>query len=462
MPFSTIYQRFVEGAPASVMVQSVLERVFAPQKIDRLFEKHAKRQYTRRLLFSAIVGLMSLVVLRLRKSVNAAYRPLSKTLSVSLTAVYDKLNCMEPEVSAGLVRDTAQEMATAIHDMKGALPPLVEGHRVIYLDGNCLAGSEHRIFELRDVRAAALPGKSLVMLDQETGLVWDIVPCEDGHAQERSLLDRVLEKLEERQVWVADRNFCTARFLASLHQRGVHFVIRRHGNLPCRTVGRRYRMVPRKQWPAVYEEEAVIWNVEDTPIQVRLITVVRKAPTRDGEHEIAILTNLSCRQANAEKVAAIYASRWGLETAFQKLTDVLRCEVDTLGYPKAALFAFSVAVTSYNVVATLEAGLRAVHGGEKIKTTLSTYHLTAEIAVTHGGMMRVVPVQDWQRIRRMTRAEFARLLLGLARRIDLDQMRKATRGPKHPVTPKTRYRNTPHVSTKKLLEQSRGTRVRTP
>jgi hypothetical protein len=75
------------------------------------------------------------------------------------------------------------------------MAPLLPGFLVVYLDGNCLAGTVHRVFELHDVHAAALPGKSLALLDQQTGLVLDLVPCEDGHAQQRSLLARVLDKV---------------------------------------------------------------------------------------------------------------------------------------------------------------------------------------------------------------------------------------------------------------------------
>ncbi len=40
---------------------------------------------------------------------------------------------------------------------------------------------------LRAIGAVALPGKSLVVLDPELRLAINVFPCEDGHAQERSL-----------------------------------------------------------------------------------------------------------------------------------------------------------------------------------------------------------------------------------------------------------------------------------
>jgi hypothetical protein len=54
------------------MTQAALENALNPTIIDQLFEDYAERQYTRELLFSSIVELMSLVVCRLPPSINAA------------------------------------------------------------------------------------------------------------------------------------------------------------------------------------------------------------------------------------------------------------------------------------------------------------------------------------------------------------------------------------------------------
>src|SRR5262249_8148512 len=44
---------------------------------------------------------------------------------------------------------------------------------------------DHRLKELRQTTAAALPGKSLVVLDPALGLAIDVIPCEDGHGHSR-------------------------------------------------------------------------------------------------------------------------------------------------------------------------------------------------------------------------------------------------------------------------------------
>ena len=104
-------------------------------------------------------------------------------------------------------------------------PPKKEvlpGLEVFYLDGNHLAATEHRLAELRVTREGPLPGQSLALLDAQRELIVDLVPCEDGHAQERSLLPELLERIRAGIVIVADRNFCTSKFLFGLAaRRGV-------------------------------------------------------------------------------------------------------------------------------------------------------------------------------------------------------------------------------------------------
>jgi len=101
------------------MILGLMEHIFSSRQIDLIFEKHAKIQYTRELLFSSVVDLMSLVVCGIYPSVNATYRAKAEALQVSRTAVYDKINRVEPGVSAALLRSTAGEMVGLIELMGG-------------------------------------------------------------------------------------------------------------------------------------------------------------------------------------------------------------------------------------------------------------------------------------------------------------------------------------------------------
>jgi hypothetical protein len=90
---------------------------------------------------------------------------------------------------------------------------------------------------------------------------------------------------------------------------------------------------------AVYRDQKEAVGVHypgtDAEVVARRITVTLDTPTRDGETEIPLTTNLSAKAADALTVAALHRHRWQLETAFQATTVDLKCEIDTLGYPQA-------------------------------------------------------------------------------------------------------------------------------
>ena len=203
--FSDVFERFIQNRPIAVMVRVLLESWLNADQLDRWFDTVRQSQYTKDLLFSSIVGLMLNVVCNIRPSVHSAYR--HSAIEASVVALYGKLQNLEPTTSQGLVRYIAGEGEALIHQIGGTNPPLLPGYRVKFLDGNCIEATEHRLEVLRGTRAGALPGKALVVFDPQLGLAVDVFPCEDGHAQERSLLSAVADTVQEADLWVMDRNF---------------------------------------------------------------------------------------------------------------------------------------------------------------------------------------------------------------------------------------------------------------
>jgi IS4 transposase len=167
------------------MARLTLERAISAAWVDDVFEQHRQRQYTREILFSTVVDLMSLVAVGLRPSLHAAAKS-SKELKVSMTALYDKVNHAEPAVMQALVQGSAERLAPVVASLREGVAPWAPGYRVRIVDGNHLPGSQKRLTALRGFRGAALPGQSLVVFDPDLGLVVDLEPCEDGHVQEPS------------------------------------------------------------------------------------------------------------------------------------------------------------------------------------------------------------------------------------------------------------------------------------
>jgi hypothetical protein len=457
--FGEILEKFAENSPVTVMVRALLERILNPEKLDGWFELTRRKQYTRDILFSSLVGLILQVVCRNHPSVNAAYR--RSDIAASIVSVYAKLKGIELTTSQALVRDIAGETKALIEQMGGAHPSRLPGYRIKYLDGNCLKASEHRLNVLRDTAAGALPGKSLVTFDPQLGIAIDVFPCADGHAQERALLGAVIETVEPDDVWVADRNFCVKRFLYEIHGRHAFFIIREHGNLITNPL-EKMTFVGKTASGKVFEQTVQLTAENSETWTLRRITVKLNKKTRDGDETLVILTNLPVAIADAMTVAEVYRTRWGIETAFQKLEKHLNSEIETLGYPQAALFGFCLALVAFNLYAVVMAALRAAHPEQATDHTVSEYYLAGEIATTMNGLNIAVPEQDWVIFAQTRIAQFCEYLLSLAQRANLHHYRKATRGPKKPPPPRTKFKGQPHVSTAKLLAASQAAKKMTP
>ena len=451
----SIFDRFVEDSPITVMAGAAMARVLSSERLDALFERASQGQYVNELLFSNTFYLMADVVSGTRKSIHHAYQSSRHEVGVSVVSVYGKLQGIEPCTSRALVRDVAGELQVLHEELGASLPPMVTGYHTRILDGNCLAVSQHRIKELRRTGARALPGKSLVVLDADNRLIVDLFPCEDGHSQERALLDQVIETVVEDDLWIADRNFCTFDFLHEVTQRQAFFAIRQHGNLSCEGLGplsERGRIAT----GTVFEQPVQSCGSDGQSLELRRIELQLEEPTRNGNPSIAVLTNLPVDGpggVSAQHVVELYRKRWNIETAFQELARDLNSEIETLGYPKAALFGFCVAVVLYNAVALMRAALRGAHGVQKVEEEVSDYYIAAELETTSRGIMIAIPEKYWAVFGQMSLTQFASTILMLAAKVQLRQFRKHPRKPKK-KRPKPNYDpKHPHVSTARLIAQ---------
>jgi hypothetical protein len=450
MLLDKVFEPFIRETPICVMARGALQRILDPGHIDQLFVHTAQRQYTNELLFSSLVDLMARVVLGQEPSVHAAYRKVEEQLPVSDQSVYNKLQHLELAVSAALVRDSARRVTPVIRALRASLPPLLPGYHIKFLDGNHLAATEHRLEELRRTWAAPLPGLALAVLDQEHMTVTEVLLTEDGHAQERVLLGEVYPLVRKGDVWVADRNFCTLGFLAALFARRGSFVLRQHGNVQGELLGQR-KSKGRCETGWVYEQRLRLRAEQGEALEVRRITVVLDEPTRDGDTEIHILTNLPAKEVPAARVAEVYRERWTIEGLFFEAAQALSCEIDTLCYPKAALFAFCLGLLACNAVALLKAALRAEHGEEVVRQQLSAYYLVLEVRQTYAGMMVAIPPAHWSVFEGFSDIRVARVLREIASHVSIRRYRKTPRGPKKPPPQRRRYKNGEHVATSQVI-----------
>jgi hypothetical protein len=452
MVLSQVFETFAKSNPVAVMARALMDRALDAKALDAVFRRRAKRQYEKQLLFSSLVELMALVVCGMHPSVHKAYRAMRKQIPVTLTALYAKLNGVEVDTSEALVVHSAEQLRPVVDALGGQRSRWLPGYRIKVLDGNHLAATDRRLEVLRDCAAGPLPSQSLVVLEPETGLATQMVGCEDGHAQERSLLEPVLAAVQLKDVYIADRNFCTLGFLFGVAAHGGFFAIRQHAQLPVASHGSLRRRGRTDTGEVV--EQSITLRMDGQEFSIRRIVVHLDSPTRDGDSELSILTNLPPGDADARTVADLYRRRWTIESLFARVERNLQSELASLAYPGAAVFAFAVALVASNLFAVVHAALTAAQqtyeDAKVAQMPLSDFAIVEEIRTVYRGMNVVLDDKQWRPLQTLPAGSLANLLLRWAQHVDWPQFRKAVRGPK--VTRKrTRFLDTPHVSTARLL-----------
>jgi hypothetical protein len=280
MLLPAILNPFAKGAAPAVMIRLALDWMIQRTSLDPLLKKVAPGQYNRQFLLSHLVEVMADVACGFRSSPRAAF--LKRQF----------LARMEPAVPAAVVRETADRARELIAAAQGLLPEPIPGYSARILDGNVLAGTDHRIEELRATRAATLPGKLLAIYEPISGLVRDVILEENAHTQERALLDQVIVELG--QLWIMDRNFCVRTFLFRILRSEAFFLVRRHKTcLPFEPI-EPLRSVGRCDTGEILEQS--IWvddpECEGRRYRLRWIVLRLDRPTREGETEIVLITNL--------------------------------------------------------------------------------------------------------------------------------------------------------------------------
>lgn len=451
--FSTLVLHFAQQTPVGMMVQGLLERALPADEVEQLFANHAKVQYERKLLFTDIVELMSVVVCRIRPSIGSAIKNWRKKLPAGRKAIYEKINHTEPQLGQQLVQHSAAKLAPLIDALKARQESIIPGYRVRILDGNHHAVTDHRLQILRHTTAGPLPGFSLVVYEPELDLVTHQFPCEDGHDSERNQHDNIFKIVAEGDVWIADRHFCTTRFLAGFIARKAMFVIREHAtNAPWEEVTP-WQHCGRGSTGEVYEQQVRLCFGDGTYQTIRRIKIILDKPIRGGERELYILTNLPMT-VTATTVAEAYRKRWTIETSFQDIEANLRSEIATLNQPRAALFVFAVALVAFNIYRMIKNAIRAEHGTAAAES-LSGYDVANEVAGMQRSLQELIPQEYWQTLSHYSLMQWAGWLRELARKIPLARFQKFKQYPKKPKVKPVHNPSEPHVSTYRKLQEAK-------
>lgn len=440
---------FILRAPLPVLVRSCLEWLIDDAALGYLFDETAEHQYTRELTLGFMVDLMLDVACGIQPSAGAALKAYREQMNASRQAFYGKLNRMEPVVSAAIVKHVAELADIIIEQLGVREAEPVPGYRVRIVDGTYMGGrTEHRIKPLRKTNSAGLTSMAIAVFDPGSRTVRQMIPQEDAYTQERALLDQL--DIHAGQVWIGDRNFCVRSFLFRVHRAQSAFVVRWHGSsCPYEEIDQLHPAPGTRQ--GALEHHVRLQDPKSQEwLTVRRIVVPLATPTRNGDTALILVTNLPATEA-VDRLCDLYRDRWTIETHYQRLTEQLHCEPAGLNHPRAALFAFAMAVTAGNALAVVQKALEGQHGQQAVQE-LSYYQMVLEVAQTWTGMAIAVPADRWNFVRKLTPEKLACWLNSIAKLVPMAHFKRSPRGPKKPQPKRQSGKYHQHVSNKRLLD----------
>ncbi len=448
-----LIERMAAKAPAATMFRSLFARFFSDQVLDEVFDQHRELQIESPLMFSHLVGMLVPVISGGSKSVNASHQ--ASGSPYSRQALYDKLKGVEAPVSQALLRKSAQELLTARSKTKTTYKDIIPGYHAFIIDGKTYNATEHRLKESRTDARAPLPGRAIAILDTRNELFVDLECDPNAHRCERKIIEPMMKRLKPGALYLADRNFCDGNLLQAFYCAGANFIIRQHGACPS------WRTIPGRdvkqrgfdsQGGKVSEQRIEVQLADDSWKALRRITVRLSKPTRNGDTEIHILTNLPS-SVPARRIANAYCNRWTIETCFGYLSQALNAEIRSLCYPGAAGLCFSLALILFNMMSLIKS-LLLKHGKYSDRyeiTDLSYYYLADEIARAHFTSDEMIDAEAWEQLATMTWSKFVSFLIRTAAHAELARYRKHPRGPTKP-RPKRKFSGARHTATQKTLD----------
>lgn len=449
-----LIEQMSEKAPAATMFRSLLERVFSDDGLDEIFNDNRERQLEGQLLFSHLIQMLAPVVSGASKSLNASHQ--ASNCEFSRQAVYDKLKGVESNVASALLRVSTEKLSKVRQSTRMAHKDPIPGFHTFVIDGKTYNATEHRLKETRTDARAPLPGRAIAMLDTRQEMFIDVECDANAHRCERKIAESLLERqLQAGALYMADRNFSDGCLFEIFHRHGAHYIIRQHGACPSwQEIDGEERVLKGKdsQGGTVYEQRIEVRLADGSQVRIRRITVNLVNPTRDGDRQIHILTNLP-RRVRAPRVADGYLQRWTIENCFGHLSRSLNAEIRSLCYPGAAGLCFALALVLFNVMSLIRL-LILKHGKKSDRykiVDVSYYYLADEISRSQFAIDELIDRKRWTVFGSMSKTAFAAFLKQTAKNASLARYRKHIRGPNKPK-PKRTFNGTRHVATKKILD----------
>lgn len=204
------------------------------------------------------------------------------------------------------------------------------------------------------------PAMGVVALLNHSHGGWEGFETCDARMRDTRVAPRMLKHLQEDDVLLADRAFCSYEFCARLMEKGAHFVMRlhqaRHRKLDWRKgkkLSRNERMIhwaKPKQQPTTSELSKEQWAALPSELTIRY---VRKPHTSRGGEKVwlVVVTDLlDHRKYRPADVVKLYHERWEIELRLRDIKTTLGMEKLAVKTPGMAHKTLWVMMIGYNLV----------------------------------------------------------------------------------------------------------------
>jgi hypothetical protein len=355
----------MDRSPLAAAVLESFDFVFDGPTLRDVYDPNRGRCYEDELTFDDFLRLTRDALVRHGGSAHKLFTQLESrgTNPVDESSFYRKLANTPVAVSrALLLHGTRRLSALMPAGGRKPLPACFDAFTVVADDGKKIKNAATRLKPTRGFTGKLIGAKALAALDVRTGLVLAMSDSLDGEANDvplvPALLPQVYEAVPGPVLWLVDRQFGDARTMRRLAARpGDHHVVRLRKGLrfepePGSTVARRD-----PDGREVVDEIGLLFGGRQA-VRVRRVTL-----RRPGEEDVVLATDLVDRAAYpAEAILEACKARWGIEQAFQQVTETFSLKHLIGSAPEAVLFQFALCLLLYNLMQVIKAGV-AEDGG---------------------------------------------------------------------------------------------------
>lgn len=210
--------------------------------------------------------------------------------------------------------------------------------------------------------------RACAVLSLATGAVCDLAigPYQGKQTGESALLRQMLDSLNESELAVLDRYFCSFPLLAMLLGRKIDFVTRLHQRRPVdfrrgQRLGKDDHLVnwTRPTRPDWMSEQAYA-TIPQT-LTLREVRLHLTAPGRRTTTLVAVISLTDPQVYSKEDIAELYDFRWNVELDIRAIKQTLRLDHSLCQSPAMVLRELWVTLLAYNLARKLIAAAAAVH-----------------------------------------------------------------------------------------------------